>query len=348
MSLLSEPKQHDPSYDLMDRIINVREWWTLNCKIATNEIALLDLRAESADGPHRLCHPRLKVVPFPIQYLKERSFELPARHFEFSILLDSSDLEEAQTFLLGTHQPLTKRPKKPWNVTYVILADGKIWEEARSIGILENAIVSPDVFPTARLWQPDPMVQTILFPLLKNRVSNGNLQIWDMASGAGRDVAFLAEELMAAENPYHVWGFDHRYNEKETNITRSFWKRRGLENTTKCIKVDLSSWETVTLPKTHVAALFCVRFWKPELVSAIARSSELLPGTLFGISHFCKPHVGASWDFDHPSEKTVLERTQLRDLFQLCSWEIVCDEIAVDSDHGRPMIHLVARKSMNA
>ena len=88
---------------------------------------------------------------------------------------------------------------------------------------------------------------------------------------------------------------------------------------------------------------------------------------VFAISHFCKPHPGASWNFDHPSEKTVLDRTTLRELFcgntggannddddksshSRCQgeragrWEIVFDEIATDSDHGRTMQQFVARK----
>jgi hypothetical protein len=353
MSFRSEVQQNASTIiDLKDRIVTVLEWWRRIHDNPTNgpqgETPLLDLRAASDYEKQHLFHPRLKVVSFPIHSLKERSFELPARHVEFSILVDPSSLDDAQSFLVGPRGPETVRPKIPWNVTYVLLADADLWEEACSMKIVsDSSLQQPGttVVPNPRLWQPDPMVQNVLYPLLRDRISNGSLQIWDLASGAGRDVAFLAEELDAQGNSYHVWGFDHRYNERETNITQGFWSRRGLEHVTKCIKMDLSSWDAMTLPTTNVAALFCVRFWKPLLVSAIARSCKIVPGTLIGISHFCKPHEGASWTFDHPSEKTVLERTQLRDLFQGCSWEIVYDEIAMDSDHGRPMIQFVARKT---
>ena len=365
---------------LVDRVTNLREWWTaiLEQSPADSDhnsqqqrqhgIPLLDLRDISSWERQRLAHPRLSVVSIPVDLLKERSFELPARHLEFSILVDQSTLEDAQNFLVGPRHGQSNatssptRPKKPWQVTHVLVAGDDLWEMADSLGILHSDHITMTstttnnvVFPCPRLWQPDPMVQNMLLPLLKDRGSHGRFQILDLASGAGRDVAFLAEELKAHGSIYHVCGIDHRYNEREKNITQGFWNRRGLEKVTKCIKLDLSSWDAAVAalePATTtemVAALFCVRFWKPLLVSTIARSSEIRPGTLFGISHFCKSHESASWDFDHPSQKTVLERTQLRDLFQdsCCKWEVLHDEITTDSDHGRPMIQFVARRKEN-
>ena len=388
MLLLPEPnrKKDDGSdnltIELVDRTVTLRDWWTaiLNQSHSSSEsssqqqqqgetvMPLLDLRHASSWEQKRLAHPRLSVVPIPMDLLKERSFELPARHLDFSILVDQSNLEDAQNFLVGPRRGRSDatscptRPKKPWQVTHVLIAGEDLWEQARFLGILhsDHSIMTPTItnnifLPHPRLWQPDPMVQNILLPLLKTRSSHGRFQIWDLASGAGRDVAFLAEELKAHGNIYHVCGMDHRYNEREKNITQGFWNRRGLESVTKCIKIDLSTWDSAVaalepaITSELVAALFCVRFWKPSLVSTIARSSKILPETIFGISHFCKAYEGASWDFDHPSRKTVLERTQLRDLFQgsCCNWEILHDEITTDSDHGRPMIQFVARRKAN-
>jgi hypothetical protein len=170
-----------------------------------------------------------------------------------------------------------------------------------------------------------------------------------LAAGAGRDVAFLAEELLAAEKPYQIIAMDHRYNEKETKIVNGFWDRRGIRNQTTSIKLNLSQWSTLentmasSLASKQVVAMFCVRFWKPELVKEIARSASIYSGVLFGVSHFCKPSVGAPWNFAHPSEKTVLERDELSNLFQE-RWDILHNEIANDSDHGRSMVHFVARR----
>jgi hypothetical protein len=88
------------------------------------------------------------------------------------------------------------------------------------------------------------------------------------------------------------------------------------------------------------AVLFAVRFWKPELVKEIAADKSV---HIFALSHFCKPYSGAPWNFEHPSEKTVIDRDELSTVFR-AEWEIVNDEITKDSDHGRTMIHFVARR----
>jgi hypothetical protein len=51
-------------------------------------------------------------------------------------------------------------------------------------------------------------------------------------------------------------------------------------------------------------------------------------------------------------EKHVLERYELRDLFVpqpstaggAATWKVLYDEVALDSDHGRTMIHFVAQR----
>ncbi len=86
-------------------------------------------------------------------------------------------------------------------------------------------------------------------------------------------------------------------------------------------------------------------------------SHLVLPlGTLIAISHFCKPHEGASWKFDHPKESSVLDRWELRNLFTGSSntdcerkfdsqrWEILIDDVIVDGDHGRTLTQFVAKK----
>ncbi|KAL7465838.1 hypothetical protein ACHAXS_006150 [Conticribra weissflogii] len=100
-------------------------------------------------------------------------------------------------------------------------------------------------------------------------------------------------------------------------------------------------------------------------------------GTIFAISHFCKPREGAEWNFDHPKESSVLERRELKKLFggavresiagngsidekndqreldisnrsgigyATKKWEILHDDICFDGDHGRTLIQFVARK----
>eukprot|EP00980_Cylindrotheca_fusiformis_P007966 scaffold1697_cov120-Cylindrotheca_fusiformis.AAC.48 len=348
---------------LQDQIVSLSTWYHSN-QSQNNPTPLIDLRSADEFATKRLSFPNLKVVPFPVEFLKERSFELPARHVEFAILLSKSDLERAEHVLLGAKDNGRKRAQKPWLVTEVLIDDPELWNEAQELGIDDHSDDDrwekgeEECFrPLPRLWQPDAMIQTVLLPLLLLPKEDSSLsdEIWDLASGAGRDVAFLAEELKTSSSSStpsfrKVVGLDHRYNAKETRIVTDFWDRRGVGDTTECLKMDLSTFEgiedTLMSSDRSVAALFAVRFWKPSLVEAICRSTKLKPGTLFGMSHFCKPFAGAPWNFAHPTEKTVLERNQLNEMFQDASnnWEILHDEIALDSDHGRSMIHFVARR----
>ena len=370
----------------------------------------------------------VESVHIPIDELKERSFELPARHVKFSLLVLPEDVERASDFLLyGNHryhrkksendssnherknkdndndndedeettsqqQPKKKKLKQnrqgrklnPWKVTHVLVDDGKLWDDAMKLGLLEDPDTvrsnrddnnGEDHRPLPRLWQPDSMVQNILLPLLKESIINQQmkgkdeseetLEVWDLASGSARDVAFLAEEL---KHHYHshrstvdgnidsqdgctkdkivVVGCDHRYNAKEIGIVSNFWSRRKVKEYTRPLKIDLSQWSTLhqEMSMSKLMAMYCVRFWKVELVTSIASCDQIPKGVLFAISHFCKPSPNAQWDFDHPSEKTVLERNQLSSIFGSQGWTILHDEITTDSDRGRPMINFVARR----
>mmetsp|Transcript_3634 Transcript_3634/g.8672 ORF Transcript_3634/g.8672 Transcript_3634/m.8672 type:complete len:389 (-) Transcript_3634:9-1175(-) len=370
---------------LRNRIIGLSDWWILQETSRSSKTHILDLRSSEEHEKRCLVNPAcgessvdLVVVPIPISVVEKRSFELPARHVKFSILVSEGAIDRADSFLCGSN----RKRSNPWKVVHVLLDTEELWIQAKGLGMVEEEGTQEDHgqqtkrqrtdleesvadttktsksrkrrFPLARLWQPDPMVETVLFSHLAklhsaNQQSKEPQQVWDLAAGAGRDVAFLAEELLAAEKPYHIVAIDHRYNEKETKIVNDFWDRRGIRNQTTSLKLNLSQWKNLkdamasVLNTNRVAAMFCVRFWKPDLVKAIVESPSINSGVLFGISHFCRPSVGAPWNFDHPSEKTVLERDQLSGLFQE-KWDILHNEIALDSDHGRTMIHFVARR----
>ena len=350
---------------LRNQIVQLSDWWKLQETATPPTTYVLDLRSSEENAKRCLRAPAsrepastLAAVPIPMSVVEQRSFELPARHVNFSILVADADLDRAESFLCGSHR---KRPN-PWRIDHVLLDTEELWSQAKDLGMVgdpTSASITSKIrrFPLARLWQPDRMVETVLYPLLvkitgseSRTLSKKNPpQVWDLAAGAGRDVAFLAEELLAAGKPYQVIGSDHRYNDKETKIVTDFFGRRGVRHSTRLAKLDLSQWNHLehamgsALTTNRVAALFCVRFWKPGLVKDIAQSASIRAGVLFGMSHFCKPSAGAPWNFDHPSEKTVLERNQLSCLFQ-SQWDILHDEIALDSDHGQTMIHFVARR----
>ena len=323
-------------------------------------LPILDGRSESfVSQQGRLSHPSHRIVPMPIEEWKQRSFELPARHVPFLVLVESKDAAAASEFLLGpkdTPSKTRKRPQKPWRVQAILTADTITPDDIEKSNFTiheDKSLQSLESFPLPRLWEPDPMIKNVLLPTLRQEIQDHDgsdpARILDLASGAGRDVVFLAEELLSKQkvetfNNFVVEALDHRYNEKETSIVNGFFERRRIESVTKCIRMDLSQWSTLEPHlNSTVKALYCVRFWKPSLVEALASSPLLSPGTLFAISHFCKPHEGAKWQFAHPSEKTVLERNQLSNLFEQ-DWDILHDQIAMDSDHGRTMIHFVAKK----
>ena len=386
-SAIVEQKYDDTSTkisSLRNRIIGFSDWLKPLTESKSTPSKVLDLRCTTEQEKRQLRSSSF----IPVEYLKERSFELPARHVEFTILVSENDLDQVESLLCGSKNGR----QKPWKVAHVLLDTEDFWNEAsQNSGMVivqrqqqqqqqqqqqdkldnESSIIIKNNTSGQRLWQPDPMVENILFPLLvkaknndknNNRImsslsspssssSNNSSEIWDLASGSGRDIAFLAEELYTT-NPntdYKLIAIDHRYNAKETKIVNDFFGRRGVGNQTSSIKLNLSNWTTLeqamssSLLNNHVAAMFCVRFWKLELVEAIANSQSISSGVLFGLSHFCKPTEGAPWNFDHPSEKTVLERDQLFNLFQ-AQWDIVHNEIALDSDHGRTMIHFIARR----
>ena len=163
-----------------------------------------------------------------------------------------------------TKKKKKRRAQKPWRVPLVILAgNDRNWEQAESLGVLVRSGIqrqqaqpqhlqegvkdnsanrkmstSSPFHPLPRLWQPDSMVQTVLLPLLAERLglhvsatkkisvthhpddTNACVyEIWDLGAGSGRDVCFLAEELKAigtrvaaTKRPsFCVVGMDQRY-----------------------------------------------------------------------------------------------------------------------------------------
>jgi hypothetical protein len=174
-------------------------------------------------------------------------------------------LEDAEYLFLGAKPGVRKRPFRPWKVKSVLLDTDAFWSKAFEIGIAgsqTSLVTAKQTRALPRLWQPDPMVEKILLRLLiegypKEKDAKDMCQVLDLASGAGRDVAFLSEELRAAGlRNYQVVGIDHRYNDKESSIVSDFWERRGVGNHTRSLKIDLSSLEDVE-KAVPLSSLWC-------------------------------------------------------------------------------------------
>ena len=360
-------------------------------------LLLLDLRPATDQLQRRLAgihrreppHPSLIIASLPLEEVKARSFELPARHVHFSILVEDNDddshrhVQTAKQFLLQPDRVAANKNRKfrPWQVDSILVADHVFWREARDMRLIGNQSASESEDPTSnctalapspRLWDADGMVEKVLLPLLQKEIAGANhprrrLRIYDMASGAGRDAVFLAEELLHSPMrpsgaQFHVTAIDHRYNPKQSNIVQDFFQRRGVSDCTSVVKANLSKWETMralllSARKAHgsggagndgddatVDVLYCVRFLVRPAIIDLASCSSLREGTIFAISHFCITKDGGVWPFDHPSPETVLERNEMKDLFMANGWDVLHDEIATDSDHGRTLLHFVARK----
>jgi hypothetical protein len=372
---------------------------------------LNQFRSNVPDYSYQRC---LTVVHIPFYELKDRRFELPPRRNPFAILLSIDDNHNGSTelqqwiqdllsghgdsFLHSFHSSSTsssscttrRRLTQSWNVAALLNAnDMELWQSAEQCGVsvfmagLESANDHRKTnpvqirLPLPRLWSPDPMVEVILLPLLRQTMQsnpNGFVEIWDCGSGAGRDVCFLAEELLYSSAldqsfRFRVVGWDQRYRDNHINDTVDFWKRRQVDTVAKCQCVDFGRVSTLTelfevLPmptsgekcRPIVYCICAVRYWNKSLFQSLVQAGfdGFLPiGTIVAISHFGKSSIDAAWDFPHPKEQHVLHRFELRDMFAnhsrqssaVCgsSWKILLDQVVLDSDHGRPIIQFLAK-----
>jgi hypothetical protein len=142
--------------------------------------------------------------------------------------ITSIDVNTILDFFFATKSQSTNQSRKPWLVREIIRESDGMWTEAKQLGLYQEKkreeignIVHSTMKPLPRLWKPDSMVERVLLPKLKakldelrtsvvasadgNKHSQNNAHrqyrrqstftIWDLGSGAGRDVCYLAEEL---------------------------------------------------------------------------------------------------------------------------------------------------------
>ena len=305
-------------------------------------------------------------------------------------------------FFVATASRTTGQSRKPWNVKQVLVDSPSLWKEAEELGILQEVhqdevgdegIIQPKLpklpkhgsrgrrrmRPLPRLWKPDGMVEHTLYPMLQDVLKDILLQqsnaaagrnkhqvvphfVWDLGSGAGRDICFLAEESKAyymarqqgqlsscssshssssrssstttsssssiASLPIQFVGVDHHKGSAQRCLP--FWKHHSIHDCTQTKRLNLKqlklvkdAWEEVILARQdegeeqstqpsrftvgeRLICLYAVRYWNRPLVQYIVDSTLLSKGTIFALSHFCKPFVGASWDYDHPKVRRIL------------------------------------------
>jgi len=297
--------------------------------------------------------------------------------------------DQISNLFFATSSKATSQSRKPWKVRQVIQDCEKTWIDANKLGLIAKYCggkrnrngddVSNDAMPLPRLWQPDAMIKSILLPLLKRRIdeideifhaknSKTTSLIWDLGSGAGRDVCFLAEELK-----FYLHG--QRYQSQELKLVGidnhkgsarrclPLWKHHHVGQITEARLMDLKNIKMLqdsilredrsqtavnvigNAPSNCIICVYMIRFLNQKVVDyLISETCPLAKGTLFAISHFCKQYEGASWDFDHPKESSVLQRNELNKKFSNGQWKILHDEIVPDGDHGRTLQQFIAEK----
>lgn len=245
----------------------------------------------------------------------------------------SEEEEEIKTFFFATRSKSTNQSRKPWLVQQIIMEHATMWDQAKELGILnipdvireeeemqETTQKENKFHPLARLWKPDSMIQYQLLPLLKHKLqeytkalvvssssSSSSLTqslsstnhttfpfcIWDLGSGAGRDVSFLAQELryhlyyhhhhqqqLQHRNIIQIVGIDHHKGSSKRCIP--LWKNHGVQDLTTSLLLDLNK---LTLFQHHlhemntdsydgggggIVCLYAVRFLNRKLISYIA------------------------------------------------------------------------------
>ena len=404
-------------------------------------LPLVDLRLKQDTADHGIitsvCGVPVVHLPWPSLQSGERSGELPPRHVAFQLLVSGRMWRDEKAsmvaFFLATVSRATGQSRKPWLVRRAVVYQNDEdldkykaqWTGSTPDCTDNHGRKRKRFYPLPRLWQPDPLLPTVLWPQLElmlqerlgqdvhkrqTRPGQGRElhlrdeesrynEVWDLGSGGGRDVCYLAEQIRytlhchqskkttvetATANPsfrIRVVGLDnHKASAKRC---LPFWKHRGVEEWTEARLLDVTKmkmdWHSnaqpespkqnddgadtdttgdkadtestmLNLPSTSTATtdveplcVYAVRFWHRPTVEKLEQ--RLSPGSLFALSHFCRPHNGAPWDFDHPKPSKVLERNDLATIFERSgNWDILHDDIVLDGDHGRTLVQFVAKK----
>lgn len=287
-------------------------------------------------------------LPLPTLISGERSCELPPRHVEFAILIPQDTVHSFQQedaaadssihqLFFAVQSKSTLQSRKPWLVRQVLLEDDSLWKDAQKLNMIqEHGDTSGNdrttMFPfqrLARLWKPDPLISSEILPLLKMEIDRDRAEersknqcdgirlnqhngytglVFDLGSGAGRDVCFLAEELKEYHHtilpttaappqpqtqttipnlPMTFIGIDNHKGSSKRCLP--LWKNRGVGDVTSSSYLDLNKLqmvhdyfaETCGLHGTsteknsnNTTCVFAIRFLNRKLFSYIARSSS--------------------------------------------------------------------------
>ena len=308
-------KRSKVSNDVTCETVNLNQWLHKTSS-HLKRLPLIDLRPKEDFEKRHLRKDLSTIVNLPFSDLisGERSCELPPRNTEFALLVPAQiDGKEIEDFFFATTSKATLQSRKPWLVRQIIQETSEFWKEAKRLEIMSNSSSGVQSLPMPRLWKPDQMVEHKLLPMLKDRLENSNknenIVIWDLGSGAGRDVCFLAEELMCSvgtqeeegfTSTIRVVGFDNHKGSPRRSAP--LWKNRMVHDSTESRLVNLKKLELLEeniKKESNLVCMYAIRYLNRRMLECIATQTALKAGCIFAISHFCKEE-GVEWNWDHP------------------------------------------------
>jgi hypothetical protein len=294
-------------------------------------------------------------LPFEDLFRKDlnRCGEMPPRNVQFDVIFPATENVEVFSFFGQTVKKSTGTSSTPWRVRNGVVGDSRLWEvcfSSKSVHVVINEKCST---PGPRLWQPDLLVESFLLALAAQLCDESlhgtSVSIFDLGSGAGRDVAFLAEELKKKGPCANVKIVGVECHKGASKRCLPLWLNRGVAEMTalECVNLKKEDEFNRILSKYGegtVDMMYCVRYLNRSLLKRIAVSCShefIRPGGYFAISHFVLESDG-SFPFEHPKKSEVLARGELEELFS--NWKIVRSEEVRDNDFGRPMWHFCVQK----
>jgi hypothetical protein len=315
-------KRRKTSNVTLSQMVTLKQWYDgfAEGNEVVKRLPLVDLRpVEEYSRKHftSLLSKSAPVVNLPFDQLLsgDRSCELPPRDVNFAILIPANvNMEEIERFFFATESSSTMQSRKPWLVKQMISESNEMWEFAKELGIYPNSDEDTEhYFPLPRLWKPDKMVENILAPLLIEKFirGEGEFKVWDLGSGSGRDVSFLAEQLKAIKvktnsaRSIQVVGFDCHKGSARRSLP--LWKNRMVDDATQSKLVNLKKLDVLenkVQSENGLICLYAVRFLNRSLLEWIAMRALLTTGCIFAMSHFCKGN-GREWTWDHPKVSEI-------------------------------------------
>ncbi len=264
-----------------------------------NNGVIVNLPFSTLKSGERSCELPPRNIPFAILIPKDSKKDVERKKEETSrsVIFESNErtttiacaptTTEILDFFFATISKATLQSRKAWLVKQIIFESEDVWREAMDVGILflpdttkSSSMINNDKSiktiecPLPRLWKPDYMVETVLLPLFKDKLtqtidnkiklfekmqnsqnpvqskSQPCFTIVDLGSGAGRDVCFLAEELKYFQHSSMESSFagnSSYMNEKVPPNNHDIWDVKlcivGIDNHKGSAKRCLPMWK---------------------------------------------------------------------------------------------------------